>query len=323
MSNPSQVYEALIDEDEFRIDVLRGLRQQPRSIPPKYFYDARGSRLFDLICSTPEYYPTRTETGILEQDGAAMVEHIGKDSAVIELGSGSAIKTPLLLQHLSNAALYIPIDICEPHLRQSTERLQERFPNLPMQAICADYMHLPMLKIFSAERRRRVFYFPGSTIGNCTPDQSIQLLKHLSQLAGENGALLIGVDCKKSNDCLNAAYNDTAGYTAAFNLNLLLRMQKELGAQLNPGGFAHHASYNMARGRMEMHLVSQYRQYIRLDGETFHFDKNESIHTENSYKYTPGEFQNLAYKAGWQPVKFWHDNEALFSVHYLTTPVDD
>lgn len=305
-------------EDDFLATVLYGLRQRQRSIPPKFFYDARGSQLFDLICTTPEYYPTRAETGIIKKFSAQMIDLIGASCVLIELGSGSATKTTLLLRHLADDAVYVPIDICEPHLLQSTQRLQMMFPAIQMRPLCADYTRLPALALDGYTGQRRVIFFPGSTIGNCTPDEAVQLLKRAAQLAGANGALLIGVDCKKSPDMLNAAYNDASGHTAAFNLNLLERMRRELDAELDPEGFSHYAYYNAGLGRIEMHLVSQRRQVLRLGGETFHFEKNETIHTENSYKYTVQEFQQMASEAGWHSKMRWTDRAGLFYVHYLS-----
>jgi L-histidine Nalpha-methyltransferase len=318
MRNESPTPKAETEEDEFLADVLHGLRQQQRAIPPKYFYDARGSQLFDLICTTPEYYPTRTETGILERHGAEMAGMIGASCVLVELGSGSAVKTPLLLRHLADNAVYVPIDICEPHLRQSTQRLRAMFPAMRMRPVCADYMRLPALKLDAHAGLRRAVFFPGSTIGNCTPDEAIQLLRHAAQLTGRNGAMLVGVDCKKPVELLNVAYNDANGHTAAFNLNLLRRMKNELGAQLDPDGFSHHAFYNENLGRIEMHLVSRRRQQIRINGDVFEFGRGETIHTENSYKYTAQEFGELARSAGWLPRALWADSDGLFNVHYLS-----
>jgi dimethylhistidine N-methyltransferase len=318
MRNESPVLQIAPDEDEFLTTVRAALRRKPRAIPPKYFYDARGSELFDLICTTPEYYPTRTETGILDEFGAEMADHVGTSCVLIELGSGSATKTPLLLRHLAEDAAYVPIDICEPHLLQSTQRLGILFPQMHMHPLCADYTRLPDLKLDGYAGRRRVIFFPGSSIGNCTPAEVVQLLQHAAQLAGPNGAMLIGVDSKKSPAVLNAAYNDAAGYTAAFNLNLLARMQRELGARLDMDGFAHSAFYNGELGRIEMHLVSRRKQSIQLGDETYHFENGETIHTENSYKYTGREFQQLAWSAGWHPRMLWSDREDLFNVHYLS-----
>ncbi|MFZ5524289.1 MAG: L-histidine N(alpha)-methyltransferase [Pseudomonadota bacterium] len=321
MRNASPTPSQQLDEDDFLASVRAGLRNKPKCIPPKYFYDAHGSHLFDLICATPEYYPTRTETGILERHGAEIVEMIGPSCTLIELGSGSAAKTPLLLRHLADDAVYVPIDICEPHLLQSTQRLQMMFPALKMQPLCADYHQLPGHLIKRQPGKRQVVFFPGSTIGNCTPEEAVRLLRNLAGLTGPNGALLIGVDCKKSSYVLNAAYNDAAGHTAAFNLNLLMRMRRELDAQLDAEQFAHHAYYNEALGRIEMHLVSRCQQKIRLGNESFSFDEGETIHTENSYKYTAQEFGQLTRTARWHLKSTWHDEGNLFNVHYLNLSV--
>lgn len=318
MQTESPAPQTTLHENDFLATVRYGLCQQPRSIPPKFFYDTRGSQLFDSICTTPEYYLTRTETGILNQFCEQMVNLIGTSCVLIELGCGNATKTPLLLRHLADGAMYVPIDICEPLLLQSTQRLRKMFPAIHMHPLCADYTRLSTLAFDGYADRRRVIFFPGSTIGNYTPDESVRLLRHAAQLLGSDGALLVGVDCKKSPDLLNAAYNDADGYTAAFNLNLLARMQRELGAQLDLDGFAHYAYYNAVLGRIEMHLVSQRKQVIRLEGETFHFEEGETIHTENSYKYTAHEFQQLAREAGWHPKMLWTDRDGFFNVHYLS-----
>lgn len=318
MRSESPSIHAATNEEDFLSCVRAGLRRQPKSIPPKFFYDAHGSHLFDLICTTSEYYPTRTETGILERYSAEMAELIGASCVLIELGSGSAVKTPLLLRHLSGDAVYVPIDICEPHLLQSTQRLQNMFPAMRMQPLCRDYTQIPAHTFNTYSDRRHVIFFPGSTIGNYTPEEVVQLLNHVAELVGEGGALLIGVDCKKSPDLLNAAYNDTKGYTAAFNLNLLTRMQCELGVQLNADEFTHYAYYNAALGRIEMHLVSRCSQAIRLGNESFTLAEGETIHTENSYKYTVHEFQQLAREAGWHLKATWSDHDGLFNMHYLS-----
>lgn len=318
MRNESSTALPMQDEDDFLYSVRAGLRQHPKTIPPKYFYDAHGSHLFDLICTTPEYYPTRTEAAILERHGAEMAEMIDPACMLIEFGSGSATKTPLILRHLSDTAVYVPIDICESHLLNSTQRLQSIFPTLKMQPLCADYHQLPTQAIKCQGGKRPVVFFPGSTIGNCTPDEAVTLLKSMAKLIGCSGGLLVGVDAKKSSKVLNAAYNDADGHTAAFNLNLLTRMQRELGAQLDATQFAHHAYYNETRGRIEMHLVSQCRQTVRLGEDVFEFERGETIHTENSYKYTANEFKQLAHSAGWHLKTTWCDEGELFNVHYLS-----
>ncbi|MDX8386772.1 MAG: L-histidine N(alpha)-methyltransferase, partial [Gallionella sp.] len=286
MHNKLPATKPLTDYDEFLNTVRDGLCLRPKSIPPKFFYDAHGSQLFDLICTTPEYYPTRTETGILEAFGEQMAALIGTSSNLIELGSGSATKTPLLLKHLEEDATYTPVDICEPHLRQSTQRLQTMFPSMLMKPLHADYTCMPSLELADIEKKRQVVFFPGSTIGNSSPQEALDLLEQIAHLVGEDGAMLIGVDSKKSPEILNAAYNDASGHTAAFNLNLLGRMQRELGAELDANGFEHYAYYNADIGRIEMHLVSKHKQKILLNGDSFQFEPGETIHTENSYKYT-------------------------------------
>jgi dimethylhistidine N-methyltransferase len=319
MLNKSASLRITLEPDqEFLAAVSYGLRQNPKSIPSKFFYDTIGSNLFDLICGTPEYYPTRTEINILDLFSEQISEFIGLSPILIELGSGSATKTPMLLRHLNHGARYIPIDICQSHLRQSTLRLQKMFPYIDMHPISADYTQLVSLPIDNDTDQKKVVFFPGSSIGNYTPDEAIQFLQNLAQLIGHDGALLIGVDCKKTPDHLNAAYNDSQGHTAAFNRNILHRLQRELGAQLDPDGFSHYAYYNVLLGRVEMHLMSQRKQFIQLQGELFTFDTGESLHTENSYKYSTLEFQQLAQKAGWHPKKLWTDRDDFFSVHYLT-----
>lgn len=323
MHSETPAIQAVPEENDFLACVCAGLRQQPKSIQPKFFYDVHGSYLFDLICTTREYYPTRTETRILECYGEEMARLIGTSCVLIEWGSGSAIKTPLLLRHLDDDAVYVPIDICEPNLRQSSRRLQTKFPFLRVHPVCMDYTLISPDVLRHDSGRRQVIYFPGSTIGNYTPEGAIELLRHAAGLLDGNGALLIGVDCKKSPELLNAAYNDADGYTAAFNLNLLVRMQHELGAELDVEKFFHYAYYNAMLGRIEMHLVSQCNQTIRLGNETFRFEEGETIHTENSYKYTAHEFQQLALEAGWHLKATWSDHAGLFNVHYLSLSADE
>ena len=271
-----------------------------------------------MICTTPEYYPTRTETGILERYGAEMAELIGTSCVLIELGSGSAVKTPLLLQHLADDAVYVPIDICEPNLLQSTQRLQANVPGAAHATVvrglhtdsrpCAQALFRPATGHLLSRFDHRQLH----------PGRSHAIAQACCRAGGHDGALLIGVDCKKSPDVLNAAYNDAEGYTAAFNLNLLTRMQCELGAQLDADKFEHYAYYNAALGRIEMHLVSRCTQVIRLGNESFTLAEGETIHTENSYKYTAHEFQQLARAAGWHLKTTWSDHEGLFDVHYLS-----
>ena len=306
-----------VDSEGFRLDVCAGLRQQQRSIPPKYFYDAQGAALFEKICETVEYYPTRTETAILEQYSLEMMGLISQPCAFVEFGCGSAVKTPLLMRHLDSSAVCVLIDICEPQLEQTGARLAAQFPKIEILAVCADYTQLEALPLPVSSDLRPVIFFPGSTIGNYTPEEAQHLLRKAAKLIGLNGSMLIGVDCKKDPAVFNAAYNDKAGLTKAFNLNLLARMKRELGAEIEPDGFTHYAFYNPVAGRVEMHLVSRFDQIIRISGEEFRIGAGETIHTENSYKYRSDEFQKLAKNAGWHSEMFWTDANKFFSIHLL------
>lgn len=307
----------IIENENFRSDVRAGLRQQQRSIPPKYFYDAQGSALFEQICETAEYYPTRTEAAILDQYSVEMMDLIGQSCVLVEFGCGSAVKTPLLMRHLDSSAACVLIDICKPQLEQTEARLVAQFPSIKILAACADYTQLEALPLPVSSDLSPVIFFPGSTIGNYTPEEAQDLLRKAAKLIGPNGSMLIGVDCKKDPAILNAAYNDKAGLTRAFNLNLLTRMKRELGAEIELEGFTHYAFYNPVPGRIEMHLVSRFDQVIRLSGEKFWIGAGETIHTENSYKYRPDEFQKLAKSAGWHAEKFWTDANKFFSIHLL------
>ncbi len=296
-------------------EVLSGLSTIPKMIPPKFFYDEFGSQLFDQITELEEYYPTRTEITILEEHGNEMVGLLGKDALLIELGSGSSQKIRLLLDALQPAA-YMPIDISKTHLLKSAQTLFNDYPHLDIHATCADYsdhFHLP----YNPENTPKAAFFPGSSIGNFEPNQAQALLERVAEFLGSNSTLLVGVDMKKDPQRLNHAYNDAKGITAAFNLNLLNRINQELDANFDISYFKHHAFYNEQLGRIEMHLVSNIPHEVHIDGQTFSFDKNESIHTESSYKYTVDEFQALAQMAGFQPIRVWTDAENLFSVHCL------
>ena len=297
-------------------EVLQGLGARPRRLAPKYFYDEQGSRLFDAICELPEYYPTRTEMGILESCAAEVARMAGPEATLIEFGSGASRKIRLLLEAM-RPRRYLGIDISREFLRESVQRLAQDYPWLEVHAACADFMQDFELPDGTGEGRKLAF-FPGSTIGNFEPHEALAFLQRVRRLVQPDGALLIGVDLKKDPEVLHAAYNDSAGLTAAFNLNLLQRLRAELGAEVNPQGFKHRAFYNAARGRIEMHLVSRRAQEIRVHGRRFHFEPGESIHTENSYKYSLEEFHALARRAGLQPRQAWLDSARLFSVHYLS-----
>lgn len=301
--------------DSLTAEAVAGLSARPRRIAPKFFYDETGSKLFDAICRQPEYYPTRTEEAILEGALTEIARRVGRNAEILEFGSGVSRKIRLLLEAL-RPGLYAGIDISGDFLRQSTERLALDYPWLEVHAICADFTR-PLTIPSLGTDRRRIGFFPGSSIGNFEPQAAGVFLKRLHTLLGPGGALLIGVDLVKSRVRLDAAYNDAAGYTARFNRNLLVRLQREAGAVLDVDAFDHHAFFNEAASRIEMHLVSRERQSLVIDGHSFHFAPGESIHTENSYKYTAAGFQALAEAAGFRAAGLWTDPEELFSVHYL------
>jgi dimethylhistidine N-methyltransferase len=302
----------------FRADVLRGLRRPRKRLPCKYFYDDAGSRLFEQICELPEYYPTRTELGILKADAGAMAACLGPDCLVIEYGSGSGVKTHLLLESLQRPVGYVPVDIARELLGQTGATLAGCFPGLPVVPVCADFTRLFRLPPDLPAAARRTIYFPGSTIGNFAPAAARRLLTGMARLAGQGGAVLIGVDLKKDPQVIEAAYNDAAGVTASFNRNLLVRINRELGGTFRPDCFAHHAFFTPIFGRIEMHLVSRRRQTVQVAGKPVAFDEGESIRTEYSYKYTVRGFQDLAVTAGLRPRQVWTDPNRWFSVQYLT-----
>jgi dimethylhistidine N-methyltransferase len=304
---------------DFHAEALAGLQHQPKSLPPKFFYDKRGSELFDRICELDEYYPTRTETAILEHHAGEIAGLVGEDCVLIEYGSGSSRKIRLLIDELGGRLTYIAIDISRQHLLESARELAESYPELEVIAVCADYskpFELPSPKRRSSGKQ--VVFFPGSTIGNFSPPEARRFLQTTAGQVGPGGSLLIGVDLKKDVALLHAAYNDSEGVTAAFNKNLLRRMNVELGADFDLEAFRHEAFYNAAAGRIEMHLVSLNGQQVRLNGASIHFRCGETIHTENSYKFHVEEFQDLAAGAGFRLVRVWTDAQRLFSVHYLT-----
>ena len=296
-------------------EVLEGLRREPPMISPKYFYDQRGSELFEAITETDEYYPFRTELSLLERHGDEMAALLGSDGLLIELGSGSSRKIRLLLDALQPAA-YMPVDISRDFLLQAANDLAREYPELEVHATCADYtsgLKLP----WSPEELPRAAFFPGSSIGNFEPRQAQRLLHHIAQALGRDGHLLIGVDLRKDARVLKRAYNDAAGITAAFNLNLLQRFNRELDADFDLQRFQHAADYNEASGRVEMHLISRNEQRVDVGGERLYFAEGEAIHTENSYKYTVDGFLQLAREAGFERVKSWLDERHYFSVHCL------
>lgn len=300
---------------DMRAEVLAGLALPHKRLSPKFFYDAEGSRLFDAICALPEYYPTRTEIGILRRHGAEMAARLGREALLIELGSGSSLKIRTLLTAL-RPAVYMPVDISKEHLLGSAQALAAAFPGLVVHAVCADYSSAFALPVDDHDHPRAAF-FPGSSVGNFEPDAAVRFLARVGSLLGPGGRLLIGVDLIKDKRRLEAAYNDADGVTAAFNLNLLARINRELGADFDVDNFRHEAFFNETLSRIEMHLVSTRAQRVRLAGQGFDFAEGESIHTECSYKYRLDGFHALAAEAGFRAEQVWTDPDALFSVHCL------
>lgn len=307
---------------DFRAEVLEGLADTPKRLPTKYFYDARGSQLFDAICALPEYYPTRAEIEITQREAEAIAVDVGPDALLVEYGSGSSLKTRILLEHLRQPAGYLPIDISKAHLLATARQLARDFPAIEILPVCADYTQPIELPAPSRPARRRVVYFPGSTIGNFTPDRAEAFLRRIGQVAGPGGGLLIGVDLDKDRAILEPAYDDAAGVTAAFNLNLLARINRELGADFDLACFRHRAFYNDALGqpglgRIEMHLESCRAQRVTVAGQGFDFDAGECVLTEYSYKYGREAFAALAARAGFAVRSFWTDAAGRFSVQML------
>ena len=308
-----------IAADSFREDVIAGLSSPRKSIPPKYFYDAKGSRLFEAICRLPEYYPTRSELALTRLHLGAIARFAGARSSsgvvLIEYGSGASVKSRLLIGALAPSA-YVPVDISAAALRSAAAALRRRFARLEIHAVHGDFSRA--LKIPAMHGRgRRVVYFPGSTIGNLTPQEAQAFLRRTRAQVGARGAMLVGVDLKKDAGLLHAAYNDARGVTAAFNLNLLARINRELGGHFRLRRFAHYAYYNPALGRIEMHLVSRTAQTVAIGRHRFAFEAGESIHTENSYKYSVAEFRALAKSAGFRGEKVWLDPKGRFALHGL------
>ncbi|MBU6486252.1 MAG: L-histidine N(alpha)-methyltransferase [Burkholderiales bacterium] len=311
-----------LSDSAFCRDLLAGLSRTPRSIAPKYFYDAHGSALFDRICELPEYYPTRTERRILERYGREMAEVVGPQADIIEFGAGSLEKIRILLQSFEARTLprrYFPIDISAAHLEEAARRMHADCPWLEVRPVAADYMNEAQLKGLDAATGRRVGFFPGSTIGNFDEYEAMTFLRSAARLL-EGGGLLVGVDLVKDPQTLHRAYNDAQGVTAAFNLNLLRRANTELSADFDVGAFAHYAFYDPRKHRIEMHLVSRCAQTVRVAGQSFDFEEGESLHTESSHKFTIEGFRKLAVSAGFRPGPVWTDEARLFSVHWLGSP---
>ena len=301
---------------DFRTDVLAGLGASPKSLPCKYFYDAAGTLLFDRICELREYYPTRTEIGILRQHAREMAWLIGPRARLVELGSGNSTKTRILLDQLPDLDAYVPVDISPESLARATRELGRDYPALRVTPVVADYTE--PFDLPKTERvARTVAFFPGSTIGNLEPEDAREFLRVVAGLCQGSGGLLIGVDLKKDRNMLEAAYDDDEGVTAAFNTNILARINRELEGRFDLAAFRHRAFYDEAEGRIEMQLVSRRPQSVQVGASVFRFDEGEPITTEYSYKYDVGEFAALAKSAGFTCVRIWTDEQRLFSVQYF------
>lgn len=307
---------------EFRADVLAGLKSQPKTLPCKYLYDERGSRLFDEICDLPEYYLTRTEVGILQRHAADMAAALGDECLLIEYGSGSSTKTPLLLEQMRRPAGYVPVDISREHLFASAATIAREFPRLEVLPTWADFTNGFAVPPTRRVSRRRVVFFPGSTIGNFDRPAAAALMAGITRRCGPRGGFLVGVDLWKSPAILWPAYDDAAGVSEAFNKNLLVRINRELGADFDVDQFDHYAHVNEVEQRLEMYLVSKCRQTVSVAGRSFQFEPGEMICTEHSNKYTLEGFRELARTAGLEVKRVWLDERRLFSVQYLEVASD-
>jgi dimethylhistidine N-methyltransferase len=301
---------------EFSRDVLDGLKRTPKAIPPKYFYDSEGSRLFEQITRLADYYPTRSEIEILRAHASEIAALIPERAALVEFGSGSSVKARILLDAAPHIAAYVPVDVSADYLAQEAQGLREDYPRLRVLPLAADFAARFALPA-EIDAFPHAGFFPGSTIGNFEPHEAYAFLQNTRGILGRESVLIVGVDLEKSAQVLNAAYNDGEGVTEKFNLNLLNRINRELGADFDPSSFEHHAFYNRERHRIEMHLASVRRQKVKVAGEVIDFRAGETIHTENSYKYTPSSFVSLVRGAGWRPLAMWTDRRKYFSVHAL------
>src|SRR6266704_5084996 len=302
---------------DFLADAITGLSSNPRSLPCKYFYDERGAALFQKICELPEYYITRTEIDILDRNRADIASHLGPNIELIGLGTGAGTKTRILIEALESPAVYIPVDISEKQLRESNALFRKIFPDLEILPVCADYLQPVELPSPRHKPARNVVYFPGSTIGNFEPNEALEFLRRVANVSGQGGGLLIGVDLQKDQNVIEAAYNDKAGVTAQFNLNLLAHINRETGANFDLNRWQHRAIYNSEAGRIEMYLISSTNQTVRIQDRAFHFRAGERILTEHSYKHTPEGCVALASQAGFDFVTLWTDDARLFGVFYF------
>lgn len=307
----------LDDRAEFRDVVLAGLARSPRAIPARFLYDARGSELFDAICELPEYYLTRTETAILRGCAEEIAAMAGAGCALVEFGSGSSVKSRLLIEAMRDLVAYVPIDISRQHLDATAARLRRDYPFLNVEPVSGDYMALSQLPATVSAARRRLGFFPGSTIGNLEPAEATAFLRRARALLGEGGALVLGVDLKKDPSRLHDAYNDAAGVTAQFTLNMLRRMNRELDGNFDLAAFAHEAFYNLVDGRIEIYFRSLKAQTVTVGGRSFVFGEGERVHTEYSYKFDDAGIAALARSAGFKIARTWTDAARLFAVVYL------
>ena len=302
------------ESSAFEADVVGGLAATPKRVPAKYFYDGTGSLLFERITEQPEYYPTRSEIRILRDQAAAIAKLVPAGAALVEFGSGSSKKARIMLRALPPLAAYVPVDICGEMIEQEAAELRPDFPGLKVLPVTADITQAFELPAPAKAAPVRVGFFPGSTIGNFEPHEAAAFLRNAGRILGPGATLIVGADLIKPADVLNAAYNDAAGVTAKFNLNLLTRINRELGGNFNLDTFEHHAFYNRERHRIEMHLASLKRQKVKVAGEAIEFRAGETIHTENSYKYSIESLGALARGAGWQPAAVWTDADKYFSI---------
>ena len=303
-------------DSPFLHDVIAGLTARPKQLPPKYFYDEAGAQLFEEITALPEYYPTRCELAILRERTADIARFFPEGSALIEFGSGSSKKVRIVLAAAPTIAAYVPVDISTEMLVQEAEELRRDHPRLAVLPVEADFTQ-PFALPPAVAGRLHIGFFPGSTIGNFEPHQACSFLRHAGRMLGRGATLIIGVDLVKDASILNAAYDDAAGVTAKFNLNLLTRINRELDGHFDLDSFSHHAFYNSERHRIEMHLASKKRQKVRVAGRQIEFRAGETIHTENSYKYSTDSFGALARGTGWTPVASWTDPDRYFCVHAI------
>lgn len=305
------------DGEGMRIQVLDGLSMQPKQLPSKYFYDQNGSDLFEAICAQPEYYLTRAELALTRTHIDTITAALGPHVLLVEYGSGSGIKTRLLLEHLVEPVAYVPVEISRSALQACIGRLGKRFPDIEMLPVCADFTQPFEVPESRYRQRRRVIYFPGSTIGNFESRQAVELLRQMHVEMGASGAALVGVDLVKDTAMIEAAYNDAAGITARFTLNMLTHINRELDADFDLDGFEHHAHYNPMAARIETSIISRRAQDVRVAGTVFHFAAGESMHVEYSCKYSPESFARLAERAGLRVQRVWQDPDELFSLQLL------